>query len=64
MKKITLKPVPEKNIEKGIRIITGDTSYSETDIIAGQAEYTLPNQEIMAVYAMQPVEIEEEEVII
>ena len=57
MKKITLPYTPEKNIEQGILIKTGETSSLHLDIIAGQTDYELPDRNIVDVYAYMPLEI-------
>ena len=61
MKKITLPYTPEKNLEGGIRVETGENSAIHIDIVAGEINYTLPDRNILGVYAYVPVDIEEVE---
>lgn len=55
--KITLSYTPEKNLERGIRIETGETAEIYMDITAGQTEYEMPDRNIFAVYAYVPVAV-------
>ena len=59
--KIVLPYTPEKDIDNGVRVETGESSQAYMTIKAGQVEYQLPDRNILGVYVYVPVELVKEE---
>ena len=52
--KITLPYTPTKNLERGIRVETGENSEMYLTIVEGQTKYEMPDRNIQAIYAYIP----------